>query len=138
MLGQDDYYAWGYEDPTYIGGQTYEEEITPPAWVSEWVSQYQPGEVAAAGGGFFDIMKSIVSVVSPIATSILKAYKPTFEIPGFTPIVTKPAAATTAAAPTTVSTSIASIMSNPLLLAGIGLGAFMLLRKKGGKKRRRR
>ncbi len=134
MLGQDEYgyepesMAWAYEDEMAMP------EIEPAAWVKEWVAGYTPAEVASQGGGALDIVKSILGIVSPIAQSILKATGSTIKLP------TTVSPTITAAKTTTPSTGVlASLTSSPLLLVGLAVGGFMLLRKKGkGKKRGRR
>jgi len=143
LFGQDEYdyaAAEGYETPYYedpyvdiyafdydpgTGGA---ETIPAFDYPSEarYVTNYQEQQAviqaqAASGAGFFDIFKSILGLATPVITSAMRA--------GQTPTTTLPR--TSIGLPVkTAGLSLSSLTSNPLLLIGLGLGGFLLLRKR--------
>ena len=133
MLGQDEYYDFynpGAEDvsPDYY----YYEEPSIEEWPSEarYVETYQAQQEAIqsqveSGSGFFDIFKSIVGLATPVVTSIIRAGQdsPTTYVP--TTSIGLPVRTTTQ-----TSSLIASLTSSPLLLIGLGVGGFLLLRNR--------
>lgn len=80
----------------------------------------------APGSSIFDFLKSAITTLSPVATSIIKATSKT-------PTTVVPATGVTA---TGLPVSSAGLFSSPLLLIGAAVGGFLFLRgrrKKGRK-----
>ncbi len=125
-------------DPTLwtgeqVGGEDYAPYTVtydPALWTGD-----QVGGVSASGGSFLDIFKSIINTASPVVTSILRS--------GGSELPKGMATSTTSALPVktvsgSLSGSLASVTSNPLLLIGLGGGGFMFLKSRIGKKSKRR
>ena len=149
MLGKagfgQDYYEWdpGMWENWSMDYSDYSDWYTPgePAvdeYPSEtrYVTQYQEQQAAlqaqvSSGSDFLSILKSILTIATPLATTLL------------TKTTTPPVTAPKTILPTTASlASIGSIFSgitsNIPLLAGIGVGAYFLLRRRGNGKSYRR
>jgi len=121
--------------------QVQQEAIQAPVedWPSEsrYVETYQAQQEAIqakveGGSGFFDILKSIIGLTTPVATSILRAEKkqPTVtQRPTTTTAIGVPVK--TAGIGASIQGIVGTITSNPLLLAGLGIGGFLLLRGRG-------
>lgn len=113
--------VFGQEEPTYDIEEIYGLDEVPSEmrYVETYQSQQEAIQAEAeAGGGFLDIFKSIIGITAPVFTSIMKAeQKPLTTILPLTSIGTP------------VKT--AGLTSNTLLLVGLGLGGFLLLRGRG-------
>lgn len=99
---------------------------------SRYVTSYQEQQATiqaqvASGGGFLNIFKSILGIAAPVVTSIVKA--------GQTPTTTVLPKTSTGVPVRTSSIGgiISSITSSPILLIGLGVGGFLLLRGRGRK-----
>lgn len=147
LFGQDEYdYAAevGYETPYYEESYSdiYAFDYDPgtgstetiPAfdypsesrYVTNWQEQQEAIQSqAASGAGFFDIFKSILGLATPIITSAIRTGQGTAILPATTGKASVGASSITSA--------IKSITSNPLLLIGLGVGGFLLLRGRGKK-----
>jgi hypothetical protein len=140
MFGQDEIYEWwalpGAEAPIIAEADVYPSEARFIPIYEQEAGAIDAALVAESTGGFFDTIKSAITALSPLATSIIKA------------TTAKTALATAATAPTIVTSpggitaqpstaGISGLLSSPLILGGIGLAAFMFLRGKGKGKRRR-
>jgi len=124
-----DIYAFDY-DP----GTGFTETIPAEDYPSEirYVTNYQEQQAAiqvqaTSGAGFFDIFKSILGLAAPVITSAMRA--------GQTPTTTLPKISTGLPVKT-AGLSLSSLTSNPLLLIGLGLGGFLLLRGRGKGRRK--
>lgn len=154
MLGQGEWFDYSeyevqpdytyYEDTYYVN--PFIDEVTPPVdeypsemryvdiyqslypseeYPSEtrYVASYQEQqaaiqETAQAGGGFFDTLKSIFGVVAPLVMTAVK---------GGTTVAQKKGAVAKAGV-TAPGGLLASVTSSPLLLGGLAVGGYLLLR----------
>lgn len=108
-------------------GITTEVMITTPE--GQYLASYQGQQEilqsqVEAGSSFLDIFKTILDIATPVVTSVIKA--------GQVPV---PTTITKTATGLSVQPLTAGISSSSLLLIAAGLGGFMILRKRGKKRR---
>ena len=123
MLGQDDYvdiYS------AYYVPEEYPSEARFIPIYEQQAAAIEANLVAQETGSLWDSLKSVIQTLSPLATSIIKSTTGK-SISTVTPTAT-------ATVPGAALPKIAGF--NPLLLVGIGVGAFMFLRRKKGRGRR--
>jgi hypothetical protein len=122
-------------DPTLwtgeqVGGEYYAPYTVtydPALWTGE-----QVGGIAQSGG-FLDIFKSIFGVVSPAIQSVLKSTGVSLPTTTTAQTAAQVAATQAAAKSPTLTGSIASLTSSPLLLISLAVGGYMLIRRRGKK-----
>lgn len=139
MFGQDEIYEWwalpGAEAPIIAEADVYPSEARFIPIYEQEAGAIDAALVAESTGGFFDTIKSAITALSPLASSIIKA-----TTAKTTALTTAPTVVTSPGGVTTIKPSTAGIsglLSNPLILGGAAIAAFMFLRGKGKGKRRR-
>lgn len=139
MFGQDEVYEWwalpGAEAPV-IAEAAWTQEPSEARFIpiyEQEASAIDAAVQAQSTGSFFDTIKSVVQTLSPLASSIIKATT------GKTISTTTPTTITSPGGVTTkpLTAGFSGLLSNPLVLGGAAIAAFMFLKGRGKGKRRR-
>lgn len=109
-------------------GSVYDPGATPAAWTTEWVKTEQPAVQQGGGSWLTSFLSPLIGGAAQVGSAYLQTQKPT----GAT-ILTSGGAATPVTVPATQQAGLLSGSMLPIL-GIIGIGAFLVLRGKRGKK----
>ena len=120
-------------------GSIYDPGMTPAAWTTEWVSTYQPTSMSS--GGLLPVLQNVVSGAASVVAKFFDLQSAKAQAEAVKKVTRAvPVTTVTPQAPRAAGFSLGG--SWPVL-AIIGIGAFLVMRGKGGgkeapKQRRRR